>query len=106
MKAISRMTTRLTMAILFFFRRRMPSFQKLTLSRMMTRLFFSSLDAGAKSSTLSCRLNGFFFRFSILSAPPYFSLMRGSMILYRMSTMTLATMTRVASRIVVPMIIM
>src|SRR5699024_9893317 len=61
--AMRMMTTRLTMAILFLRRRRRPSFQKLTLSRMTTRLCFSSCEAGRKSSTLSCRLNGFFFRF-------------------------------------------
>ena len=63
--AMAMMNTKLTMAILFFFRRRRPSFQKLTLSRMITRLCFSSLLAGRKSSAFSCRLRGFFLMFSI-----------------------------------------
>ena len=50
--------TKLTIAIRFFTSLRRPSFQKLTLSRIMTRLSFSSLVAGAKSSGSMWRLNG------------------------------------------------
>ena len=103
--AMAMMNTKLTMAILFFFRRRRPSFQKLTLSRMTTRLCFSSLLAGRKSSAFSCMLSGFFLIFSMKIAPlSYCSLMRGSMILYRISTITFAMMTMLDSRMVVPMI--
>lgn len=59
-------TARLTMAMGFFRRRRRPSFQKLTLSRMTDRLSFSESLAGAKSSTLSCMLK-ICFLFSIPS---------------------------------------
>ena len=88
-------TARLTMAMGFFRRRRRPSFQKLTLSRMTDRLSFSESLAGAKSSTLSCMLK-ICFCFPFLRSPPaYFSLIRGSMILYTMSTITFIVMMSV-----------
>ena len=43
-------TTKLVIAILFFFNLRRPSFQKFTLSLITTRLCFSSSVAGRKSS--------------------------------------------------------
>ena len=70
------------------------------------KAFLLVVGRGGKVLNVELQAQRILFQIFHVSAPPYFSLMRGSMILYRMSTTTFATMTRVASRIVVPMIIM
>ena len=96
--------TRAAIAILFLRKRRRPSFQKLTDSRMMTRDSFSPAEAGMKSSTLSCRLRGFFFMLSLMAAS-YLSFILGSTMAYTTSTTTFIRMTKTARKIVVPIII-
>ena len=66
------------------------------------KAFFLVVGCGGKVLDVELQAQRILFQIFHLSA--YFSLMRGSMTLYRISTMTLATMTKVASRMVVPMI--
>lgn len=63
-------------------------------------LFFG----GSRSKIIRIEMKAWKFLIHIFSAAPYFNLMRGSMILYRISTTTFAKMIRVANTMVVPMI--